>query len=336
MGISYIFRIFFVFSGFWCFWGSAAGLQDRKSWPRAKTAPTAVYRTWTPLVTCWTFRIFFIFFPLGEGKGESEAPGRGGGRCFIENPRRGGSPTRGGGGAGRVSAGNLGGGGLNTFFGAEMPTKVRIEILQGSFGPFGPKVAKRVRNEFPWPLALLGGRGFSVIQHAYSTWQLKEAFFGLPNPPPTPKMAFLLILSYCIVFWGVCKFQNIQHIQHIQHGSWKKHFCGAEDSTGGPKCPERPFLGWWGKWEFLLPWDPDFGDFDPCRARTDLSNRKGVLVDPSLKFGDWEWPPNLEGGLVDLSSRFSQGVHFVLFLYGWVLFNGSSHRFYAVSSCSLF
>ena len=48
----------------------------------------------------------FIIFLLGggEGKGESEAPGRGGGRFFIENPRRGGVLPR---GAGRVSAGNF-------------------------------------------------------------------------------------------------------------------------------------------------------------------------------------------------------------------------------------
>ena len=44
----------------------------------------------------WTFRIFFIFFCSGRGKGESEAPG-GGGSVSLENPRRGGSP--GGGGA---------------------------------------------------------------------------------------------------------------------------------------------------------------------------------------------------------------------------------------------
>ena len=62
----------------------------------------------------WTFRIFFIFFCSGEGKGEPEAPGRGRGRFFIENPRRGVSQERRGGGgrgAGKVSAGNLGGGG---------------------------------------------------------------------------------------------------------------------------------------------------------------------------------------------------------------------------------
>ena len=59
-----------------------------------------------------------FFFCSGEGKGESEAPGGGGGRFFIENPRRGeGSPGGAGGrGAGRVSARNLGGGGPNIFF----------------------------------------------------------------------------------------------------------------------------------------------------------------------------------------------------------------------------
>ena len=60
----------------------------------------------------------FFFFLLGEGEGESEAPGRegGGDRFFIENPRRGGGASRRGRGrgAGRVSAanwGNFGGGG---------------------------------------------------------------------------------------------------------------------------------------------------------------------------------------------------------------------------------
>ena len=59
----------------------------------------------------------FYFFCSGEGKGELEAPGRGGGRFFfIENPRRGGVLPReglggGGRGAGRVPAGNLDGGG---------------------------------------------------------------------------------------------------------------------------------------------------------------------------------------------------------------------------------
>ena len=65
--------------------------------------------------TWWTVRIFFIFFCLGEGQGESEAPGRGGARFFfIENPRRGGgfSHERGGGGGGaeRLSPGNFWGG----------------------------------------------------------------------------------------------------------------------------------------------------------------------------------------------------------------------------------
>ena len=51
----------------------------------------------------------FIFSARGRGR---RSPVRQGGGGFIENPRGGGSPRRGGwrGGAGRVSAGNLGGG----------------------------------------------------------------------------------------------------------------------------------------------------------------------------------------------------------------------------------
>ena len=58
------------------------------------------------------FRIFFIFFCPGEGKGESEAPG--GARLFIENPRRGGL-TGGWGWGGEGPGGclrGIGGGGL--------------------------------------------------------------------------------------------------------------------------------------------------------------------------------------------------------------------------------
>ena len=58
------------------------------------------------------FRYFKFFFCSGRGKGEPEAPGRGGGdRFFIESPRRGGLPGREGRrwrGAGRVSAANWG------------------------------------------------------------------------------------------------------------------------------------------------------------------------------------------------------------------------------------
>ena len=57
--------------------------------------------------------IFYIFFCSGEGKGESEAPGWGRVGFAIENPRRGGGVSGGGGvwWAGRVSAGIGGGGG---------------------------------------------------------------------------------------------------------------------------------------------------------------------------------------------------------------------------------
>ena len=69
----------------------------------------------------------FYFFCSGEGKGESEAPGRGGGSVFfMDNPRRGALPNGGGGrGAGRVFAGNLGGGGAKYFFlRAVIPTRI--------------------------------------------------------------------------------------------------------------------------------------------------------------------------------------------------------------------
>ena len=53
---------------------------------------------------------------LGGGEGGVRATGRGGGRFFTENPRRGGGFPRTGGwgkGGGRVSAENFLGGGLN-------------------------------------------------------------------------------------------------------------------------------------------------------------------------------------------------------------------------------
>ena len=60
--------------------------------------------------------IFFIFFLLGGGEREAEAPGGwGGGRFSLKIPKRGGVSRPGGGGggrgAGRVFAGNLGRGG---------------------------------------------------------------------------------------------------------------------------------------------------------------------------------------------------------------------------------
>ena len=61
----------------------------------------------------------FIFFLLGGGERGVRGAGRGGGRFFIENPRRGGLPGgwgRGARGAGRVFAGNVGGGGAKYFF----------------------------------------------------------------------------------------------------------------------------------------------------------------------------------------------------------------------------
>ena len=66
----------------------------------------------------------FYLFRSGEGKEESEAPGRGGGVVS----QKGGAGARGG----RVSARNLGGGGEIFSFGAEIPTKNLLHTV--SFG----------------------------------------------------------------------------------------------------------------------------------------------------------------------------------------------------------
>ena len=77
------------------------------------------------LFSWWTFRIFLIFVLLGE------APGGGGGRISIENPRRRGGvlPKDGRGPRGWEGVcGELGGGGggLNIFLGAEFPNKLSL------------------------------------------------------------------------------------------------------------------------------------------------------------------------------------------------------------------
>ena len=56
------------------------------------------------IVPRWTFRIFFIFSARGRGRG-SPRRREGGGRIFIENPRR-----------GCLRAGRGGGEGLEGFF----------------------------------------------------------------------------------------------------------------------------------------------------------------------------------------------------------------------------
>ena len=70
----------------------------------------------------WTFQIFFLFFLLGEGEGGVRGAGGGGGRFFIENPRvlEEGEGPRGWEGV----CSELGGGGLNIFWVAEMSIKL--------------------------------------------------------------------------------------------------------------------------------------------------------------------------------------------------------------------
>ena len=67
----------------------------------------------------------FIFFCLGEGKGESEAPGGWGGGFFnVKSQEGGGSPEWVGAGPGGCLRA-IWGGGLNIFFfGAEIPQRV--------------------------------------------------------------------------------------------------------------------------------------------------------------------------------------------------------------------
>ena len=70
------------------------------------------FKTW------WTFRIFFIFSARGGEGGPRRQKGGGRGQFFIENPRRGVSQERGGGGGLKGREGVCGewGGGLNIFF----------------------------------------------------------------------------------------------------------------------------------------------------------------------------------------------------------------------------
>ena len=66
-------------------------------------------RSWHErLLTWWTFRIFFVFFCSGEGKGESEAPGEGGRDVLLKIPEGGVSRAGGGGGGGNRARGREG------------------------------------------------------------------------------------------------------------------------------------------------------------------------------------------------------------------------------------
>ena len=91
----------------------------RSGLPGPKNPKSSTTKTW------WTFRIFFIFFCSGRGKEQFEAPGKGGFRFLIENPRRGVSRGRGSEGPGGClrRIWDLGGGAKYFFLGAEMSTK---------------------------------------------------------------------------------------------------------------------------------------------------------------------------------------------------------------------
>ena len=89
------------------------------------------------------FGILNFFSARGRGRGNPRRQGGEGGQFFVENPRSvvGGSPGKGGEGAGRVSAGNLGGGGLIFFWG-------RNSRQKSAFCHFcAPKSRKRHSSE---------------------------------------------------------------------------------------------------------------------------------------------------------------------------------------------
>ena len=92
--------------------------RNLKKKQRFENGATRDWFFWDAMKTWWTFRIFLIFFCSGEGSGSPWRQEGAGGRFSAENPRRGGVLPReaGGGGAGRVSAGNFGGVELNIFF----------------------------------------------------------------------------------------------------------------------------------------------------------------------------------------------------------------------------
>ena len=82
--------------------------------------------------------IFYFFSARGRGRG-SRADREGGGSFFLLKSQGGGLPKGGGGeGAGRVSAGNWGGG-INFFLGAEMSTKHLLQTFTRYATTLNPK-----------------------------------------------------------------------------------------------------------------------------------------------------------------------------------------------------
>ena len=70
-----------------------------------------------------------------------------------------------------------------------LPLWDSLALLQGSFGPFGSKVAKKVRNEFPGPLSPGGPKSWKQsrkrlkIDYLSTILTLFRLCFGLFGPP---------------------------------------------------------------------------------------------------------------------------------------------------------
>ena len=94
--------------------------RDQSAQAKCQSSGSCLSHKRAITLTWRTFRIFLIFFRLGEGEGGVRGRREGGGyRFFIENPRGGGGVSRRRGrGAERLSAriGDFGGGGAKYFF----------------------------------------------------------------------------------------------------------------------------------------------------------------------------------------------------------------------------
>ena len=163
-----------------CFLAKTGGTVERGVWHKqslalcvsalgARKVPNHAENQLT-LTPGWTFRIFLMFFCSGEGKGESEAPGSGGGRFFLLKIPGGGG---GGGSTRRVRGargwegvdGEFGGGAKYFFSGPNFPPRffltkrvgISLAIYRGQKaspwetpkkvgkgvpGPLGPRVKK--------------------------------------------------------------------------------------------------------------------------------------------------------------------------------------------------
>ena len=97
---------------------------------------------------------YFLFFLLGGGEGRVRGAGKGGGRFFIEYPRRGGVSWAGGAGGSRGQegvCGEFGGGGLNIFFRGRNRHQVLDARQITNCGNGGIRVTLQMQTQIEFP-----------------------------------------------------------------------------------------------------------------------------------------------------------------------------------------